>query len=183
MTMKGDGFDVAAELTYPEHGLTQSGRAPEGYRVARHRVAVGEGPDAFTRLGEGILGWELHRLAGLSVRAQAPRAAEGVQVVSGFGFGRLRLAAPCRVVWVEEGATRAGFGYGTLPGHPETGDESFVAVLGPDGQVYFELFAFSRHSNWFYKLGGSVASACQRLVTRRYLTAARKLASGISKDA
>lgn len=183
MTRRVDGFDVDAELTYAEHGLTQSSRAPEGYRVARHRVVVGEGRDAFTRLAEGILGWELHRLAGLSVRAQAPRAGEGVHVVSGFGFGKFRLLAPCRVVWMEEGTTRAGFGYGTLPGHPEAGEESFVAVLEPDGQVYFELFAFSRHSNWFYKLGGLVASACQRLVTRRYLAAARKLASGIPKDA
>lgn len=183
MTMKDDGFDVDAELTYPEHGWTQSSRAPGGYRIARHRVAVGAGQDAFNRLAEGILGWELHRLAGLSVRAEAPRAAADVQVVPGFGFGRLRLAAPCRVVWVEEGTTRAGFGYGTLPGHPETGEESFVAVLDPDGQVYFELFAFSRHSNWFYKLGGAVASACQRLVTGRYLAAARKLASGMPKDA
>ncbi|MCW2130958.1 DUF1990 family protein [Arthrobacter sp. VKM Ac-2550] len=183
MTKKGDRFDVDAELTYAEHGWTQSSRAPAGYRVARHRVVVGEGRDAFSRLAGGILGWELHRLAGLNVRAQAPRAGEGVHVVPGFGFGRLRLAAPCRVVWVEEGTTRAGFGYGTLPGHPETGEECFVAVLEPDGQVYFELFAFSRHSNWFYKLGGLVASACQRLVTRRYLAAARKLASGIPTDA
>jgi uncharacterized protein (UPF0548 family) len=183
MTRRVDGFDVNAKLTYPEHGWTQSCRAPRGYRIARHRVAVGAGRDAFNRLAEGILGWELHRLAGLSVRAQAPRSAEGVHVVPGFGFGRLRLAAPCRVVWIEESTTRAGFGYGTLPGHPETGEESFVAVLEPDGQVYFELFAFSRHSNWFYKLGGAVASACQRLVTHRYLAAARKLASGISKDA
>ena len=183
MTRRVDGFDVDAELTYPEHGLTQNGRAPEGYRVARERVAVGDGPDAFTRLGEGILGWELHQLAGLSVRAQAPRAAQGVHVVSGFGFGRLRLAAPCRVVWVEESTTRAGFGYGTLPGHPASGEESFVAVLEPDGQVYFELFAFSRPSNWFYRLGGPVTKGVQQLVTRRYLAAAQKLASGSSKDA
>jgi uncharacterized protein (UPF0548 family) len=182
MTMRGDGFDVDAELTYPERGWTESSRAPEGYRIARHRVAAGAGPDAFTRLAEGILGWKLHRLAGLSVRAEAPRAAEGVQVVPGFGFGKLRIPAPCRVVWVEEGTSRAGFGYGTLRGHPESGEESFVAVLEPDDVVYFELFAFSRHSNWFYTLGGPVASACQRLVTRRYLAAARKLASGSGTD-
>ena len=183
MTRRVDGFDVDAELTYPGHGLTQSGRAPEGYRVARQRVVVGEGQEAFTRLGEGILGWELHRQAGLSVRAQAPRAAAGVHVVSGFGFGKFRLPAPCRVLWTEENGGRAGFGYGTLPGHPASGEESFVAVLEPDGQVYFELFAFSRPSNWFYRLGGPVTKGVQQLVTRRYLAAARKLASGIPKDA
>lgn len=183
--MKGDSFDVDAELTYPDqdHGLTQSERAPGGYRIARHRVAVGEGQDAFTRLAEGILGWELHRLAGLSVRAQAPRAAEGVHVVSGFGFGKFRLPAPCRVLWTEENGRRAGFGYGTLPGHPASGEESFVAALEPDGQVYFELFAFSRPSNWFYRLGSPVTKGVQQLVTRRYVKGARALASGATKDA
>ncbi|MFD1214450.1 DUF1990 family protein, partial [Arthrobacter sp. GCM10027362] len=109
--------------------------------------------------------------------------AAGVRMAAGFGAGPFRLWAPCEVVWAEEdrrsaGSRRTGFGYGTLPGHPERGEESFVAVLGPDGQVRFELFAFSRHANWFYTAGGPVAAACQQLVTRRYLSAARKLASG-----
>jgi uncharacterized protein (UPF0548 family) len=101
----------------------------------------------------------------------------------GFGVGDLRLKAPCEVVWVEEpqdntdddGARRAGFGYATLPGHPECGEESFAAVLGADGSVFFELHAYSRHANWFYRLGAPVARFCQELVTRRYLAAARQL--------
>ncbi|NKX51519.1 DUF1990 domain-containing protein, partial [Arthrobacter deserti] len=95
--------------------------------------------------------------------------------------GPFRLRIPCQVVWAEEGSARTGFGYGTLPGHPERGEESFTAVLGPGNTVLFELFAFSRHANWFYTAGAPVAAACQKLVTRRYLAAARALASGKMK--
>lgn len=166
------------DLTYTGWGLTRSGRAPDGYRTAFHRVHVGNGLRDFERLAAGILGWDLHRGAGLTVRADAPVAAVGGRIVSGFGLGKLRIPAPCRVVWAEEAGNRAGFGYGTLRGHPESGEESFLAVLDGDGSVYFELFAFSRHANWFYRLGAPVASACQALVTRRYIGAAKALAAG-----
>lgn len=156
----------------------------------RHRIRVGTGEAAFRRLAEGILTFELHRRSNLRIAAE-PRAAVGGSVTVGFGVGNLRLNAPCEVVWVEEvnptsdddggaarGARRAGFGYATLPGHPETGEESFVAVLEADGSVFFELHAYSRHGNWFYRLGAPVARFCQELATRWYLNAARRLAAG-----
>lgn len=195
------------DLTHTAVGLTRSGIWPAGFRPARHRVAVGTGEAAFNRLAEAILTFELHRRAGLRVLAR-PRAVEGRTVVSGFGVGPLRLNAPCRVVWVEGhnkddddedegedqgagspnnsnsqtnddgGTRRAGFGYATLPGHPVSGEESFTVELAPGGTVYFELRAYSRHANWFYRLGAPVARFCQWLVTRRYLKAARRLANG-----
>lgn len=204
-------------LTYAEIGLTRTTQSPAGYRTVHHRIPVGSGRETFNRLAEGILSWELQRGAGLSVRASSGRAVVGCVVVPGFGIGRLRLPAPCRVVWVEElvdsdddggtgadetgsdrtgrggdgvdqaahdgewpdhyGARRAGFGYGTLPGHPERGEEAFTAELAADGTVYFGVFAYSRPANWFYRLGVPVARFCQWLITRRYLVAAKKLAA------
>ena len=170
------------DFTYEPQGLSQRNESLTGYRVVTRRVRVGTGYAAYARLAEGILSWQLHRGAGLSVPSGQERAGVGVDVVPAFGVGRLRLPAPCRVVWVEEpvgddgGAQRAGFGYGTLPGHPERGEEAFVAVLDPDGGVYFDVFAFSQHATWFFKLGAPVARFCQELVTRRYLATARRLA-------
>jgi uncharacterized protein (UPF0548 family) len=170
----------AAPLTYDGEGLTRERTSPPGYRITDRHIAVGVGEDAFRRLAEGLMGWELHRLAGLRVDARTPVAAEGVNVAPGFGIGPLRLSAPCRVVWTERTSTRTGFGYGTLPGHPESGEEGFVASLEENGLVVFDLFAFSRHSNWFYRAGGPVAEAAQRLVTRRYVAAAKALAGGLA---
>src|SRR3954454_14563645 len=90
------------ELTYTEHGWSQQHRAPDGYRVARHRIAVGTGEQAYTALAGGIMGWQLHRLAGLRVDSATPRAAAGVRMAARFGLGPLRLRIPCEVVWAEE---------------------------------------------------------------------------------
>ncbi|MGG5752951.1 DUF1990 family protein [Zafaria sp. Z1313] len=191
-----------ADLNYPDHGHTRTGEAPPGYHVVRRHVRVGHGEEAFRRLAEGILGWGLQRGAGLVVDAERERAAPGVRVVSGFGAGPFRLPAPCRVLWVEEppagaggpasgrttpepgpvagagGSVGAGFGYGTLRGHPEAGEESFRAVLDPDGSVYVEVFAYSRPATVATRLGAPAAAAVQRLVTDRYVAAAFRLAAG-----
>lgn len=170
------------DFTYQTIGLSQRGESPAGFRRVTRRVRVGEGHAAYVRLAEGILSWQLHRGAGLRVPVGQARAGVGVDVVPAFGVGPLRLPAPCRVVWVEEpgdddgGPQRAGFGYGTLPGHPERGEEAFIAVLESDGAVYFEVFAFSQHANWFFTLGAPVARFFQELVTRRYLSTAQRLA-------
>lgn len=172
------------DFTHSAVGWTQLGAWPAGFRPLHHRIRVGTGEAAFRRLADGILTFQLHRRAGLTLVADG-RAAVGGTVTVGFGTGSLRLRIPCAVVWVENddddtsrsGTRRAGFGYGTLPGHPECGEESFAAVLDTDGSVYFELHAYSRHANWFYRLGAPVARFCQELVTRRYLAAARHLAS------
>lgn len=170
-----------SDLTYLDVGLTQHFAWPAGFRPLRHRILVGQGERSFQQLANGILTFNLHRGAGLQVAADS-RAAVGSLVVVAFGVGKFRLEAPCEVVWVEEsdnddGARRAGFGYGTLPGHPERGEEAFIAELTEEGSVHFEVRAFSRHANWFYQLGAPVARSCQWLATRGYLHAARQLAA------
>ncbi|GAA1336955.1 DUF1990 family protein [Arthrobacter roseus] len=170
-------------FTYGERGLTQGSSWPDGYRRLHRRLAVGEGWDAYRKLADGILTWGLQRGAGLKVDAETERAAVGTRVVSRIGVGPLHLDAPCRVVWVEEpdgegSPQRAGFAYGTLAGHPEQGEEAFIAELTADGLVYVEIRAYSRHANWFYRAGAPVAVLSQWLITRRYLAAARRIVQG-----
>ncbi|WP_285725537.1 DUF1990 family protein [Psychromicrobium xiongbiense] len=149
---------------------------PAGFRAVRHRVAVGHGEDIFQRLGSAILGWGIQRGAGLSVSASAP-VTVGADVVTGFGWGSFRLPAPCRVVWAESGPRLIGFGYGTLPGHPASGEEAFAAQLDDDGAVHCVILAYSVPSPGLYTLGAPVARAVQSLVTKRYLRAAERLAA------
>nr|WP_286135366.1 DUF1990 domain-containing protein [Arthrobacter sp. UCD-GKA] len=151
---------------------------PEGYRHLRLRERVGSGQAAFDALAEGILNWSLHGRSGLRTRPDTPRVKLGSRVELGFGVGPARIKAPCRVVRLIDEPGRSGFAYGTLAGHPETGEESFSAVLEKDGSVYLEIKAASRHSNRFYTMAAPVAEAAQRLATRRYVAAARELAGG-----
>ena len=182
-------------LDYPFLGLTRlavekSADAiewPTGFAHVDKTLNVGAGQDAFTALAEGIMTWEIQRRAGLQVKAP-PRAAVGAQVVSGFGVGQLRLPVPCEVVWAMEPALvpgpdgsevqMAGFGYGTLPGHPALGEEAFIAMMQPDGGVYFRLLAFSKPAGLIYALGAPVTKLTQAGVTRSYQQAARTLTGG-----
>ncbi|MFF2676261.1 DUF1990 family protein [Arthrobacter koreensis] len=183
-------------LTYPDPGFTErtypaplEAGWPEGYRLVL-RSELMDVPDpavAFLRLADGVLDWDLHRGSGLRVAADTPRAAAGVEMASGTGFGRLRWRAPCRVLWTAEplldggvpvSGQRAGFGYGTLRGHPVAGEEGFYAELTADGQLLFRVAAYSRPANWIMTLGSPVTRWTQELITRRYFRAARRLAGG-----
>lgn len=173
---------VSGSLNYPGIGGTREGTAPGGYSTVLEEVHIGTGVALYRRLADGILCWELHKRAGLRVRAEVPRAAVHTRVVSGFGVGPFRLPAPCEVVWVREPSTgeipqSAGFGYGTLPGHPARGEESFEAVIDARQDVFLRIRAFSRPANWFYATGGVVTRAAQRYVTSRYIEGARKIAA------
>jgi uncharacterized protein (UPF0548 family) len=145
-------------------------------------VRLGSGLAVYQRVASGILSWELQRRAGLRVRADSPRVARGARVVSGFGVGPFRLNAPCEVVWVREPSPEgkpqsAGFGYGSLPGHPARGEESFEVEIKDDAEVVLRIRAFSKPGNWFYAAGGLATRAAQRHVTSRYIEGARQLAA------
>lgn len=152
-------------LTYAEVGAT-AGPLPDGYAHLRRRGRVGAGSRDLDRAGEALLGWEMHRRAGLAVAATGP-AAEGGTVVLGLGAAAV-LVIPCRVVRVVDDERRRGFAYGTLPGHPERGEELFLASLADDGSVWFEVTAFSRPGSTLIRLAGPAASAVQRVATSCY---------------
>ncbi|MFL4476396.1 DUF1990 family protein [Paeniglutamicibacter sp. MACA_103] len=169
---------VLNDLSYPGPGITGSVPVPAGYRTLRVRERVGQGAAAFEALAAGIMAWKLHEVAGLRVRADTPGVQLASRVRLSVGLGPVRLQAPCRVVRLIESENRRGFAYGTLAGHPESGEESFAAVLEPDGSVYLELMAVSRPSGGLYRLAAPVTDAAQGLVTGRYVAAARRLARG-----
>jgi Domain of unknown function (DUF1990) len=68
------------------------------------------------------------------------------------------------------GADRCGFAYGTLAGHPESGEESFVVAQTATG-IRFEVTAVSRPAGMVARIGAPVARAIQRRTSRRYLSA------------
>jgi uncharacterized protein (UPF0548 family) len=157
-------------FTYPEVGATR-GDLPAGYHHLYAATVLGEGRALFERAGDAVLRWQVQRGAGLDVRAEAERAAPGVRLVTLLRLGPVSVPAPCEVVYVVDEPYRRGYAYGTLPGHPEVGEESFVVSIDRDDVVTFEVVAFSRAGTWWARLGGPVSRWVQRRVTARYLTA------------
>ncbi|NIH80445.1 DUF1990 family protein [Amycolatopsis viridis] len=158
------------EFTYAEVGGTR-GALPAGYRhLRRHRV-LGQGRDRFEEAAAALLHWEVQKRAGLRVDTAADTVTEGAVAHLRLGPRPLRMTAPVRVVYVLDEDRRRGFGYGTLPGHPESGEEAFVVELGLAGTVTFRITAFSRPASLLTRLAGPVAHLAEGVMTNRYLQA------------
>jgi uncharacterized protein (UPF0548 family) len=167
---------LAAAPTYPEVGATRpavlSGAPlPEGYHHLRYQRLIGAGQAAFEAAAACVLSWGTHRGVGFDLRATDPRAIEGATVAFGIGRARLALLASCRVVWSLDTPQRCGFGYGTLPGHPETGEEAFVVSRDSADRVWVEIVAFSRPGRWYSRLGAPAVPVLQRIAVAAYARA------------
>ncbi|MCU1535117.1 MAG: hypothetical protein JWR53_1598 [Glaciihabitans sp.] len=82
-------------------------------------------------------------------------------------FG-IPFRAPVRVVYVVDEPSRKGFGYGTLPGHPESGEESWIVERSDDGSVWLNVRAFSRPANSGWWMLYPALRILQSMYTRRY---------------
>jgi uncharacterized protein (UPF0548 family) len=78
------------------------------------------------------------------------------------------------VVYVVDEVARRGFAYGSLPGHPLTGEEAFVVGLQADGSVVFTVTSYSRPGSLLTRLAGPVLPVFQRLSAGRYLRAVER---------
>lgn len=163
-------------FTYSAVGATRWRATPAGFHPAAHRAHLGTGRDTFERARDALMHWRMHAAAGVSTEATGP-VAPGVDSLGRLGVGRFCIRVPCRVVWVVDEPDRVGFGYGTLPGHPASGEESFLVVLDGD-EVVLTVRAFSRAAQWYARLGGPLTWAMQRVFQRRYARVLRQLSTG-----
>ena len=169
---------AAAPFTYPEVGGTRSRPLPAGYHHAESSGVVGSGRDSFERAAAAIFAWRAQRGLGLRVRATGPASEPGTLVVLTAGLPQLGYDMPCRVVWAQTDGEERGFGYGTLPGHPESGEESFAVRLQGDGAVVFTTRVFSRLVSPLARLGGPVSRFVQHRALDGYVAAIRRAARG-----
>jgi uncharacterized protein (UPF0548 family) len=165
-----------SRFNYPEVGATREQVLPGGYHHLRYRAPLPAG--SFETAGEAVLTFRMHGAAGVKVRTSALRAEPGVALTAGLGIGPVRLWAPCEVVWAVDDEHRAGFAYGTLPGHPQRGEEAFLVERDDAGRVWFGATAFSRPDRWFTRIGGPVVVAFQHAYARRLGTTLRRLSGG-----
>lgn len=161
----------AGEPTYPEVGATRAPTLPPGYRHDRYERVLGHSPDTLAVATAGLRAWAAHRGAGVQVEPVDAPLQVGTSVVLLLPLGLVRGVAACRVIYVIDEPDRFGFAYGTLPGHPERGEEAFIVRRGGAGAVVFEITAFSRPAELLSRLGSPVARRIQTRVTGRYLTA------------
>jgi len=161
----------SVDPTYADVGATLGVRQPDGFHHNRYETSLGRGHEAFRVAVRGLKVWEAHRLPGVRVFPSDQEIVTGATVVVTLGTPSLALAAPCRIVRVIDQPDRWGFAYGTLPGHPEQGEEAFVVSVSPDEHVRFEIVAFSRPGDPLVRCAGPIGRELQHRTTRAYLRA------------
>ncbi|MFJ4650313.1 DUF1990 family protein [Nocardia sp. NPDC088792] len=160
-------------FSYPDPGATK-GEFPPGYDHFRLRRRIGAGRTLFEAAGNRILGYEMQKATGIFQHASTPTAEPGTQLTVRLGLGPIGINAPCRVVYVLDEPNRRGFAYGTLPGHPESGEELFAVEYDPaDDSVHGVVAAFSNPGAWYTRLGGPIVRLIQRWFAARYINAIR----------
>lgn len=92
----------------------------------------------------------------------------GDTVVLRLGWGALSLRIPVRVVYIVDEPQRRGFAYGTLPGHPESGEEAFVVEHRDDDSVWLTIRAISRPAHPALWIVYPVLRLAQAVFTARY---------------
>jgi uncharacterized protein (UPF0548 family) len=154
------------ELTYPEAGRPVA-VPPPGYRYFSRTRRLAD-PADFVGAAEALMTWQVQARSGLQVLASSLQVEVGAVIVMRLGVGRAALSIPCRVVGVLDESDQRGFSYGSLPGHPESGQESFLLQRARD-RVTLTVSAFSRPASRLARLGGPLTSGVQRFMTDRYL--------------
>ncbi|AWW37453.1 hypothetical protein ADL00_22315 [Streptomyces sp. AS58] len=167
-------------FTYEDVGATrETGFCPPGFHPLHVRTRIGEGEAVFRRAAEAVSTWEMHRAIGVGVEATADRAAPGVDVTMTLAG---MIKAPCRIVWTVSEYRRTGWAYGTLPGHPECGEEAFLVERTGDGTVWLTVSAFSRAAKWYARAGGAATRGLQQAYARRCGKVLRQLCEPEQQD-
>lgn len=153
-------------------GAVLGDETPRGYRRVLRRSVIGTAA-RFDGAAEAVLDWAVQRRSGIAVRSDSgddsPRASEGLEgAVVVPALGRT-VRAPFRVTRVLQGPDLVGFAYGTLPGHPEVGEEAFL-VRRVGTETVFELRALS-HPAFPYSLAAPVGLLLQQRFSDRYMRA------------
>lgn len=133
------------------------------------RVSVGSGHSAFVFARSALRSWAPQRSLGATIRPPDANQQLNETVVLLLGVGPLRLVVPTRVVVMIDEPDRYAYAYGTLPGHPERGEELFDIQRHPDDNVVLTIRVDATPAPALRPVG-VIVRALQRAALRRYLT-------------
>jgi uncharacterized protein (UPF0548 family) len=159
---------LPVDLNYAHVGATR-GVLPDGWRHVDRTWALPSG--SFDVASEYVLSLGVLRGAGLRV-ATGPIEG-GSPVLQALPLGPLVALVPCRVVYVVDEANERGFAYGTVPGHPERGEEAFL-VRHVGTATTFTVRSFTRPGSRPVALGWPVAGLVVKVAVSRYGAAVKR---------
>jgi uncharacterized protein (UPF0548 family) len=152
-----------------------------GYRAYERSEFVANGSAVWDFASAEVLRWGVKTRSGFCVEARSPSAigVDRPMVVAGDRYwlvarlGPLRVREPVLVVAVVDKPDRKGFAYGTLAGHPVSGEEAFVVDRREDGSVWLTIRSLTRPASGPWRAAYPAALLAQRWYRRRYFRALR----------
>nr|WP_231134587.1 DUF1990 domain-containing protein [Motilibacter deserti] len=161
--------EAGRELTYEPVGLSlEPGPVPAGWNESVAEAELGRGDEAWEAARRGLDTWAAHRAAGITVAPPSPALEEGTVVAIAVRLRVAAIVATCRIVRVVDEPDCYGFAYGTLPLHPEQGEESFLVRRAADGNVTFRARSVARPVQPLARLAPPVARLLIAAYTRLY---------------
>ncbi len=166
------------DITYTGVGLTLES-LPDAYHHLRAERVIGSGADLFSRGQNAIRSWTAQAELGLVLEPSVPEFREGAVLVFALPMkpSGLWATGACRIMRVIDEPLRFGFIYGTLPHHPESGEEAFLVHHREDGTVSFTVTAFSRAKSLPMRAAGPIGRIIQRRAAEIYLNGYEKSAT------
>jgi uncharacterized protein (UPF0548 family) len=167
---------VTGTLNYAQVGATRPHEQtwtekPSGYRRYERTIRIGHGQARWESVKSEVFGWGVKTRSGFTVESRAGsniRAQVGAEYVLVASLGPFAIREPVRVVASVEDSDRYGFAYGTLHGHPVSGEEAFIVHRTPDAVIWLTLRSLTRPARGRWRLAFPAILVAQRWYRRRY---------------
>ena len=173
-----DTKSASLHLSYATPGVTSLATEEwvpprSGYRVYERTVPIGAGDEIWNAAREALMSWGVKTRSGFRVETDEEVA---TTVIKGNSYwliallGFISVREPVRIVDVVDEAARCGFAYGTLEGHPISGEEAFFVHRSGAG-VFLTIRSLTRPGNGKWKVAYPIVLIAQHWYRRRYLRA------------
>lgn len=154
-----------APFSYLDVGATRN-FVLQDYNVDHNRILIGSGGEDFRAAIQAIQNWKMFDMQWVELHPSGALINVGTTVaivVRHFGFWSLNAARIVYVIDEKGDVDRFGFAYGTLTEHAERGEERFsVEFHRATGEVWYDLFAFSRPHHFLARMGYPLSRMLQR---------------------
>jgi uncharacterized protein (UPF0548 family) len=154
--------------TYDHVGSTLD-RGRDDRAVRTRQLDVGRGQGAFDAARRAVRSWVPQRALGAEVVPADQLVALDESVVVVLRAGPFYVIAPNRIVVVIDEPRCFAFAYGTLPGHPERGEESFSVDWRTDDTVRATIRVHAGPAIAAARAMGPLVGVLQGLAVGRYL--------------
>lgn len=167
---------MTSALNYVAVGATRPSEQtwtekPSGFRSYERTVRIGQGTDRWETVTNDLLDWGVKTRSGFTIK---PLSGDTTRVHDGAGYlltariGPFSIREPVRVVVVVDTPDRCGFAYGTVEGHPVSGEEAFILHRVPGGTIWLTLRSLTRPARGRWRLAFPAILVAQRWYRWRY---------------